>query len=235
VSVLTSEERLRSLDQTVGEVKQSLVEESFVEAAEALSQSTEVDGAFQERLVEIAERLRALPGELEPSVFDREQLHNLHTALHETRDLLQELEQQQDRLNTLNELLITIERIRHVIRDVIDEHVTGMSGDAGVVLQQLNQWLPNTPQHRIARLVDVDRRTLARWSEQPGPPRRRLQLVAQLVAILRHSWTEEGVLAWFDRRNRGLDSRKPISLLDDAAHERDLLMAARSTRSMYGT
>jgi uncharacterized protein (DUF2384 family) len=235
VSVLTSEERLRSLDQTVGEVKQRLVDAPFVEAAQMLCESEEVDSAFEERLREIAQRLRALPGELEPSVFDREQLHTLHTALHETRDLLQELKQQPGRLDTLNELLVTVERIRHVIRDAIDEHVTGITSDAGGVLRQLHEWLPNTPQREIARLVDVDRRTLTRWSEQPGPPKRRLQLVAQLVAILRHSWTEDGVLAWFDRPNRGLDDRKPISLLDDAAHERDLLMAARSTRSQYGT
>jgi hypothetical protein len=239
VNVLTPEERLRHIDQTVDEVKQEfvdLVQDGFGAAIDELSQSDEVDPAFQERLASIGDRLATLPSELEPSVFEIEQLHELHTTLHQTRDLMEELKQDaRDRLNTLNELLIRIEVIRHIVRDAIDEHVTGISSDAAEVITQLKTWLPNTPQREFARLVDVDRRTLARWALQHGRPRRRLQLVAQLVAILRHSWTEEGVIAWFARPNYDLGNRKPISLLGDAGMERDLLMAARATRTQYGT
>lgn len=235
MSVLTSEERLRQLDQAVEEVKQSFIEaleQGFLKPAEELAQSDEVAPAFEERFLGIAERLRALPGELEPTSFGQEPLHELHTTLHQMRDLMRELEgNADDRLDILNELLIGIERIRHIIRDAIDEHVTGISSDAGGVLNQLSEWLPGISQREIARLVDVHPRTLLRWSQQAGRPQRRLQLVAQLVAILRHGWTEEGVLAWFDRPNRDLGDRKPSSLLDEPAYERDLLMAARATRS----
>jgi uncharacterized protein (DUF2384 family) len=239
VNVLTPEERLRHIDQTVDEVKQSFteaVESGFVKAVEELAQSEEVGQAFEERLNEVGERLQKLPGQLEPSDFERDQLHELHTTLHETRDLVQELQQGDwRRLDILNDLLIHIEVIRHIIRDALDEHVTGMSTDAGGVVAQLNEWLPRTPQRELARLVGVNRRTLLRWSEQQSRPHRRLQLVAQLVAILRHSWSEEGVIAWFDRANHELGDRKPISLLDDPSRERDLLTAARSTRSQYAT
>lgn len=237
-TVLTPEERLRKVDETVEQVKHDFleaVEHGFVKAVEELAQSDEVDSAFEDRLEAISQRLRALPAELEPSAFEREQLHELHTTLHQMRDLMQELEKKEDRLDVLNELLIRIELIRHVIRDAIDEHVTGIGNDAGRVLEQLGEWLPTTPQRELGRLVAVDRRTLTRWAAQTGPPQRRLQLVAQLVAILRHSWTEQGVIAWFDRSNRELADRKPISALDDPAVERDLLQAARATRSQYGT
>jgi DNA-binding transcriptional MerR regulator len=231
VKVLTPEERLRHTGQTVDEVKQA-----FTDAVEALAESNEVDSAFEERLTEVAERLQGLPGDLEPAVFENEQLHELHTALHELRDLLQELrEKPDDRLDILNQMLIRIEVIRHIIRDAIDEHVTAISSDAGMVVKQLSDWLPGTTQREVARLVDVHPRTILRWSHQGGRPDRRLQLVAQLVAILRHSWTEHGVVAWFDRPNRDLDGRRPITLLDDAGRERDLLMAARATRSQYAT
>ncbi len=240
MSVLTTEERLRSIDESVEEVKERLLQvinEGFGAAVEELAQSEEVDSRFEDRLADVAGRLRALPDKLEPTVFENEPLHELHTTLHETRDLMQELREETDgsRLDVLNELLIRVERIRHIVRDAIDEHVTGIGTDTGRVLEQLDDWLPNTAQHEVARLVGVNRRTLMRWSQQPARPRRRLQLVAQIVAILRHSWTEEGVLAWFDRPNRELDDRKPRALLDEPAYERDLLMAARSTRAQYGT
>jgi hypothetical protein len=235
VSILTAEERLRQIDQTVEEVKQSFVdalEQGFLKPAEELAQSEEVAPAFHERLAEIAERLRALPGELEPTSFGPESLHELHNTLHEMRDLMRELEEKSDdRLEILNELLIGIERIRHIIRDAIDEHVTGISSDAGGVLNQLSEWLPGIPQREIAQLLSVHPRTLLRWSQQPARPQRRLQLLAQLVAILRHGWTPEGVVAWFARPNRDLGNRKPGSLLGDPAYERDLIMAARATRS----
>lgn len=237
-AVLTPEEMLRKVDETVEQVKQDFleaIEHGFVKAVEELAQSEEVDFAFETRLKAISQRLRALPDELEPSVFELGELHELHTTLHRIRDLMQALEEEEDRLDTLDELLIRIEVIRHIVRDAIDEHATGISNDAGRVLEQLGEWLPTTPQRELGRLVAVNRRTLARWAIQTGPPQRRLQLVAQLVAILRHSWTEQGMLAWFDRPNRELADRKPITVLDDPALERDLLMAARATRSQYGT
>lgn len=229
-AVLTSDERLRRVDRTVEEVKQI-----FMEAVAELAESADVASPLEARFAEIGKRLRELPGELEPSLFDRDQLHELHSALHETRDLMQELPEAGDRLDVLDRLLVRIEVIRHIIRDAIDEHVSGIGDDAAAVVAQLEQWLPSIPQHEIARLAGVDRRTVARWAKEHRPPRRRLQLVAQLVAVLRHSWTEEGVVAWFDRPNRELGDRRPIAVLDDAARERDLLMAARATRSQYGT
>jgi transcriptional regulator with XRE-family HTH domain len=228
--LLTPEERLRQVDRAVEEVKQS-----FVEAVEELASSDAVASPFEDRLGEIAARLRELPGKLEPSVFERDQIHELHAALHEIRDLMADLERVEDRLDILNELLLRIEVIRHIVRDAIDEHVAGIGDDAGHVVTQIGQWLPAVPQREIARLAGVDRRTVARWTAKSGPPQRRLQLVAQLVAVLRHSWTGEGVVAWFDRSNHDLGDRKPISLLDDATRERDLLMAARATRSQDGT
>lgn len=232
------EDRLRRADRSADEAKREVleaVEEGFERPVEELSRSPEASSAFRARLKRIGERLMELRGDLEPSAIDRDQLHALHTAIHEARDLMQALDDEGSRLDALNELLIRIERIRHVLRDALDEHVAGIPGDAGQVVAQLDEWLPHVPRHEIARLAGVDRRTLTRWSGRQGPPGRRLQLVAQLVAVLRHSWTEDGVVAWFDRPNRDLRGRRPIAVLDDPNSERELLMAARATRSQYGT
>jgi len=238
-TLLTPEQKLRRADKAVGDMKQDVldaVDNGFVKVTEELQQSDEVDGAIHDRLNTLNERLRNLRADLEPSVFEPEALHGLHSTLHELRDLREEFDEADaNRLDTLNEMLLGIERLRHILRDAIDEHVTGISSDKHEVVAQLEKWLPNTPQREFARLLDVHTRTLSRWSEQSGPPPRRLQLVAQLVAILRHSWTEAGVVAWFDRPNHGLGERRPVAVLDDAASERDLLMAARATRAQYGT
>jgi hypothetical protein len=59
--------------------------------------------------------------------------------------------------------------------------------------------------------------------------------VAALVAVLRHDWTEDGIVAWFNRPRRDLDGRAPIALLDDPNSEQALLSAARSSRSQYAS
>ena len=117
---------------------------------EELSQSDEVDPAFETRLREINNRLRALPDELDPSVFEREQF--THATLHQIRDLMDELREdsQAQRLDTLNALLIRIEIIRHIIRDAIDEYVAGIGNDSARVIAQLREWLPRTPQRELS-------------------------------------------------------------------------------------
>lgn len=90
-------------------------------------------------------------------------------------------------------------------------------------------------QRDLAELLAVTPRTVHRWSSQAGEPEHRLQLVARLVAVLRHAWTPKGILAWFHRPRRDLDEKRPIDLLDDPAAERSLLSAARSSRNQYGT
>jgi hypothetical protein len=100
-------------------------------------------------------------------------------------------------------------------------------------MADLERWLPRIPDRVIADLAGVDRRTVTRWKKQSGPPKRRLRILAELVAVLRHNWTEDGIVAWFYRPRRDLDGRAPIALLDDPSSEPALLSEARSSRSQY--
>lgn len=226
---LTSGERLERFDQELEDVKRT-----FVEAIEQLQDEPEVDESFADRLRALAARLNNLRTDLEPADYDKEQLVALFRALFRIRDAVDEADGEPD-LNTCDELLIDLERIRHVVRDALDEHVTGVRQDRGLVIEDLKGWLPNTPLTKLAELIDVDPRTLRRWSGQTGPPQRRLRIVARLVAILRHNWTEEGVLVWFDRPRRDLEGRRPRALLDDPNMDEALIMSARSGRSQYAS
>jgi uncharacterized protein (DUF2384 family) len=224
-ATLTPEQRLGHADEELLDLKNG-----FVEAVSQLQEHAEIDNSFQERLETISERLGALREALRPEDLDKAQLIEFHGTLWDINKLLTEKKTSYD-LDVIDLLLVAIERVRHVIRDALDEHVVGLPTDAGLVVAELKKWLPTTSNETIARLVGVNRRTLSRWTKEHRPPPRQLQLVAHLVAILRHNWTEEGIVSWFDRPRRGLEGRKPGALLEDPAAEERLLSEARGGRS----
>lgn len=222
---LTPEERLGHADEELLDLKNG-----FVEAIAQLQEHPDVDNSFHERLGTISERLGTLREGLRPEDLDKEQVIEFHSALWQINELLKMEESSYD-LDVIDQLLIAIERVRHVIRDALDEHVVGLPSDAGLVVDELKKWLPNTSNDTIGGLVGVNRRTLSRWTTEDRTPSRRLQLVAHLVAILRHNWTEDGVVSWFGRPRRGLNGKRPIALLDDPGSEEGLLSEARAGRS----
>jgi len=225
----TTSERLTQLDREVGNLQQG-----FVSAVQQLQDAPDVDGSWTARWNGIATRLRTLCRNLAPEDYDKDQLAGLYGTLFDIRDILDRHDEPDH--DDLDQLLVAIEQVRQVVRDAIDEHVTGVTGDVGAVLADLNRWLPTTPQHEIAELVGVNRRTLSRWAGRSDAPSWRLQTVARLVAILRHNWTEEGIVAWFKRPRRDLMNRPPIALLDDKLRDEEALIgAARSGRSQYAT
>jgi uncharacterized protein (DUF2384 family) len=228
-TTLTPEERLDHADQELQELK-----DSFVEALGHLDKDQHVDDSFHERLEDIQQRLRELRHGLSWDDLDKAQIAEFHSALWEIKDLIDDRGGEYD-LDTVDRLLVCIERVRHVIRDALDEHVAGAPEDAGLAIQELRERLPNTSMATLGQLVGVDRKTLSRWTKAPRAASRRLQLVARLVAILRHNWTERGIIAWFERPRRSLGGRKPFSLLDDPLADELLIEEARSGRSQDAT
>jgi len=226
---LTYEERLGRIDQEVGELQQG-----FIEAVEHLRRAPEADGSFEDRWEGIAQRMKDLRGEIKPEDFDKEQLATLAGTLLDIRDQL-DRDGARGNLDVCDQLMIMLERIRHVVRDALDEHVSGVAGDVGVVMAELDRWLPDVPDQTIATMIGVDRRTLSRWRGQAGQPRRNLRVFARLVAILRHNWDEQGIIAWFGRPRRELGGRRPVTLLGDPNAEDALIGAARSGRSQYAS
>jgi uncharacterized protein (DUF2384 family) len=226
---LTSEQRLERFDRELEDVKQL-----FIDALERLTRAPEADDSFEDRWRPIVERVKGLRAGLQTEDYDKDQLAALATALLDMRDLLDQQVPPGD-LDVFDQLLIALERVRHVVRDALDEHVAGVADDVGLVMAELDRWLSSIPDHTIAELVGVNRRTLSRWRTQTGPPARRLRTFARLVAILRHNWDEEGIVAWFARPRRDLGGRRPASLLGDPNADEELVAAARSGRSQYAT
>lgn len=130
-ATLTPGERLERFDHELLEL-----ERAFVEAVAQLHRSPDVDGSFSDRLAELGDRLRALRHEPAPEDYDKEQLAQLYEALFEIRDRIDTAAEHFD-LDTADALLLGIERIRHVVRDALDEHVPGVRDDVAVVTRQL--------------------------------------------------------------------------------------------------
>jgi hypothetical protein len=219
--------RLTAIDTEVEGVKAA-----FEEALGEVTAHPEIDGSAHKRLVEVEKRLASLKPQLEAADLSIEQRATLYSALVDVNTAMNASPGDLDRFEAA---LVGIERVRHVIRDALDEFVGGASADRRRLLQELKRSLPDVRQADIAELLAVTPRTVHRWANEPGQPEHRLQLIARLVAVLRNAWTSKGMLAWFHRPRRDLEGKTPIELLDDPGSERALLSAARSSRNQYGT
>jgi hypothetical protein len=218
---------LVEIDQEVEEVKTA-----FEEALEEVTSHPEIDDSVQKRLSAVGKRLSDLKPALDAADLSVEQRATLYSALVDVNTAMNAAPGDLDRFESA---LIGIERVRHIVRDALDEFLGGANADRRRLLQELERSLPGVRQAEIAELLAVDPRTIRRWAAQAGEPEHRLELVARIVAIIRHAWTPKGMLAWFQRPRRDLDGKAPIDLLADPGSERALLSAARASRNQYGT
>jgi transcriptional regulator with XRE-family HTH domain len=122
-----------------------------------------------------------------------------------------------------------------LVRDAMDGHVGGLGQSSADVMQSLRRVLPSISQVELAALLGRSQRQVLRWARQAGAPPRRLELVTRIAMLLRHSWTEEGVVAWFMRPRPDLGGKKPIDLLDEPSRELELIAVARRGRAQHGS
>lgn len=127
-------------------------------------------------------------------------------------------------IDLFEDLLIRIESIRRLIRDTLDDHVFQFGRDQRSVTLQLNDWLNEIPQSERARLLNISTKQLGRWAAGSGDPSERLVLVASLVAILHRSWSQVGILAWFDRSRRELGDLTPLEFLNTSPERPAILL-----------
>ena len=139
-------------------------------------------------------------------------------------------------LDSYEQALLRLEAIRHVIRDALDEHLPG-EHDARALLAGVEQALPRIGRRELAALLATSDRSVQRILASRGPvePARRLLLVARLVELLRRGWTPEGVVAWLGRPRPALGGASVLDVLDDPAHEQDVLALARGSLAQHAS
>jgi hypothetical protein len=188
------------------------------------------DEAYQQRMQDTVARLVQVDGELHRADFDPEWIAEFRGLLLDSLRAIQN----EEPLDALDKLLLNIEAMRHLLRDALDGHVKGSEDDVATVVQQLQQWLPRASQAELAGLMGISTRQYQRWGQMHSEPTRRAQIVARLVAVLRRSWTDAGVVAWFYRPRPELDGKAPCDVLDDVAFEQALFRAVRQGRAQHG-
>ncbi len=225
MAVLEQGERdaLRAVDDSMRQVQRSL---------EDAARSGALDRQTIDRLASTAKKTaQRVNDSLPPQLDDR--------AAAEIRDRLiaiLTLEMAEtSSLDVADRFLMEMEAVRHIVRDLLDEQPPVELRDAANIVKLLEAWLPGVAVSQLAELLGLSERALQRRRNGGGgEATHRMGLVARLVAILRLSWTDQGVAAWFHRPLSSLGGRKPLDLLDDPGRERDLLLAARSGRVQGG-
>ncbi len=150
------------------------------------------------------------------------------------------------------EALVDLEATRHILRDAVDHeplHTAEKSGEAMLsradAARHMSEWLPALSRDQQADLLGVEPRSLVRWrKDREKPASWRAEMAVELVGVLRHSWTNEGVYRWFLRPHPFLDGRRPIDVLSmtekalqdsDTDWEGRLVDAARGGRAQVAS
>jgi transcriptional regulator with XRE-family HTH domain len=229
MTALASENRLENI-----EVELADLVEPFVKEVSKAASKDEVDPSYADRFRDTARRLIELNGELHEEDFDPRALAEFRGIIIDAIGDVEDADPDRP-LDTIDSLLIRAEQLRHLVRDAMDGHVSGVGQNAAQVMESLRRTLPSVRRVELAALLGRSQRQVERWASQEGPPPSRLELVARIAALLRHSWTEDGVVAWFLRPRADLRGKKPIDLLDDPSRETELITAARRGRAQHGS
>lgn len=229
MSVTAEHDRLERIEVELGDlVRRFAADVALAAPADQVDASF---GSFADRMQQTVDRLMSLNGELHEDDFDPRALAEFRGILIETIQAATQADPDRP-LDAVDSLLVHAEQLRHIVRDALDGHVEGVT--VSEVLTEIRQWLPDARLRDLAVLLDRSERQIQRWSSSQSVAPRRLRLVVRLVALLRHGWTAQGIVAWFSRPRSDLGGRAPIEVLDDPGREADLLAAARRGRAQHG-
>ena len=222
--------RLQDFDLLIDEWIRRLVEDLRT----AREHTSGLDETFVTRFRETALRFSKRLNDELPPFLEADALAEIRGIIVEALTELDEINEDRP-WDTVEVFVLRAEAIRHLIRDALDEQLQCEDRDSQGLVLQLGESLPRVGQREIARLLDISVRQLQRWKTGGGDPSRRLLLVTRLAALLRHAWTPEGIVAWFDRPRRDLAGQSPIDVLDDPTYEPLLVTAARQGRAQHGS
>jgi hypothetical protein len=203
--------------------------------------------SLKERTAETRDRLLALSQEGIQLELDDELKTELFayclSTLHKLTEASGAAEDSEAGRQKVAEALVDLEALRHILRDGIDhEPLRTLDTGSRHVLSRADaarhvaEWLPRLNVDDQAVLLGLDPRGLRRWrGDEQTPATRHAELAVELAGILRHSWTDEGVLRWFSRSHPLLEGHAPNDVLDDPDWERRLRDAARAARAQTAT
>lgn len=190
---------------------------------------------YLDRWQHTASRLSDAINRSVPPSLDPEQVAEIRGELLEILQRVADRDPERP-LDSVEAALLGLEAVRHIVRDALDRQPPGQ-GDARALMHNLQEALPRVGRKELAELLGTSERSIQRTLASPTPvePGRRLQILAQLVFLLRRGWTPEGVVAWFHRPRPELGDRSVLAVIDDAGLEQEILELARHGRAQHGS
>ena len=221
---------------------EDLLEEWLAQVHRDLQSATEdsrnedgqIDADYIDRWATTAQRLSSQVNKEIPPDLDPYALSDLRGHLIEGLAAIYELDESRP-LDSVDNFMVHAEAVRHIIRDALDGQPDADESDAKALVSSLSTQLPRVSRKELSKLIGLSERQIQRIAKDGGRPSRRLQLVSRLVALLWRAWTPEGVVAWFYRERPDFDGHAPVDVLDDAAYESALMLAARRGRAQHGS
>lgn len=227
-------QQLKRLEDIIESWQAQLQDELTQDVDEQQHDGSPFDPAYTERFVRTAQRLSSQVHKELPPDLDPEALAEIRGHLINGLEALNEIDEKRP-LDSIDNFVVHAEAVRHIVRDALDGQAKGDEADAGELLEGLSMQLPGVTRKELAELLGIGERQVQRLAKGGSKPSDRLRLVSRLVALLWRAWTPAGVVAWFYRPRRDLDSKPPIDVLDDPEYERSLMIAARQGRAQHGS
>jgi hypothetical protein len=224
-------DQLEAFDELLREWREKLIRDLPESEASGIPN----DDEYYERWRATATEWSTLINRQMPPALDPEEVAEIRGDLIEIFSNLAAYDPERP-LDSVDNTMLHMEAIRHVVRDAIDGHVIP-EGDARELLRAMEVKLPRITRKDLGSLLGTSDRSIQRTlkADHPIEPPRRLLMVARLVELLRRAWTPEGVVAWFFRPRAELDGSTPFDLLDDPGAERLILSAAKQGRAQHGS
>jgi AraC-like DNA-binding protein len=193
-----------------------------------------VDPEYAQRWIDTARRLSVQVSNDLPPQLELEAVAEIRKIIINLLDGLERGDKTRP-LDAIDQFFVELEGVRHILRDALDEHAGCRHDDARPLVSYLQEALPRVTQADQARLAGISTRHLQRLGKDGGTPPYQLVLAVRLVKLLRYVWNPEGVLAWFHRERKDLDSHAPIDVASDPGFESVLLRLARQGRAQHGS
>ena len=116
----------------------------------------------------------------------------------------------------LGEALLALARIKDVLRQFKHFIDTDSLRDTDIAKARIKEVLPNMEDDDLERLLDSD------GTEEIDD--NRLYLVSRLATRLQYSFTEKGVLMWFDNPRHQLENNTPLEYMNASENDPEVLL-----------
>jgi hypothetical protein len=132
------------------------------------------------------------------------------------------------------QISLKLENVRDALYDLMEQSHVADDQDFADIIQWLAETTDEVPRAELARVLNVDEKTLTRWLKEgrsPGVANNfRVRAIAKLVSELGHTMTTPGLMLWLSRPKTSLGGATPVEHIEGEDELTAVLELARRRR-----